>query len=141
MMDMRGFKVFHGLPASKGNRAAMNAVIRKMPGGDAVLTVIERLIKMQHGRGAKPDPVLQGMLEKLIAGREQMAEALIAGFRASTTPPPAAKKIGPPLMEDRIDWDTADWTKSDAELARIYGITRQSVRAKRLRTQTGKQKG
>jgi hypothetical protein len=79
VVDMREFKRQFGIPESVRNRAAVNAAIRTcMPGGASVLDVIERLIKMQHGRG-KPDPALQDMLDKLATAREQMAKALISG--------------------------------------------------------------
>ena len=40
---------------------------------------------------------------------------------------------GAPLAEDRVDWRATDWAKSDAELGRLYGISRQAVRDARLR--------
>jgi Na+-translocating ferredoxin:NAD+ oxidoreductase RNF subunit RnfB len=81
-IDMKEFKRFHDIPASVRNRAALNAVIRKcMPGGDEVLSVIERLMQMQHGR-VTPDPALQDMLDKLVSARDRMADALINGFAA-----------------------------------------------------------
>ena len=85
-IDMQAFKRYHGIRDSVRPRAAVNAVIRKtMPGGAEILDVIERLMQMQHGR-ASPDPALQDMLDKLVAARESMAEALFAGFLASRPP-------------------------------------------------------
>ena len=40
---------------------------------------------------------------------------------------------GAPLAEDRVDWAGADWTKSDAELGRLYGVSRQAARKARAR--------
>jgi hypothetical protein len=35
------------------------------------------------------------------------------------------------LAEKRIDWSVADWTKTNAELAREFGVTRQAVAKQR----------
>jgi hypothetical protein len=132
-VDMREFKKHFGIPETVRNRSAINAAIRKyMPGGDQVLTVIERLIRMQHGR-ATPDPALQDMLDNLSAARDIMAEAMIAGFLASHAPDPAPmkKKTGPPLAEDRIDWSAVDWEMANATLARELGVSPQAVAKQR----------
>ncbi|MDR2819450.1 MAG: hypothetical protein LBB60_02830 [Desulfovibrio sp.] len=130
---MREFKRFHGIADNVRDRAAINAAIRKnMPGGSEILDVIERLIRMQHGR-EMPDPALQDMLDKMASAREKMAGALLAGFAAQQAAVPAEKKAGPPLMEDRIDYSGIDWSKSDAQLAREFGVTRQNIAARRKR--------
>jgi hypothetical protein len=124
-INMQKFKATYGIASGTKDRVAINFVIRKIvPGGQEVLGVIERLIRMQHGR-PKPDPVLQDLLDTLVHARDRMADALCAAFEA--------EKSGPPLAENRVDWSTADWKKSDAELARIYGVSRQNVRARRMR--------
>lgn len=43
------------------------------------------------------------------------------------------KTAGAPLVEHRADWDSVDWTLTNAEISRILGVTRQAVAAQRKR--------
>lgn len=40
---------------------------------------------------------------------------------------------GSPLIGDRIDYSQVDWSKKNAELARLYGVSRQTIAAQRRR--------
>jgi hypothetical protein len=46
-----------------------------------------------------------------------------------------SEAVEPEQTRPRVDWSAADWTKSDAELADIHGVSRQAARAARLRRQ------
>lgn len=44
---------------------------------------------------------------------------------------------GRPLAENARDWDAVDWSKSDAEIARLMGVARQTARWHRNKRSTG----
>ena len=46
------------------------------------------------------------------------------------------KKRGAPLAGERIDWAAVNFSKSDAELSRELGVTRQAVRNQRIRNRS-----
>ena len=144
----RELRDLYGLPANMTPRSVLNTLMRqRWPGGAEILDVIERLHQMQHGR-PRPDDALQYLLDNLRIARDKIAEAMTAdglakliGCDASTVRERrrylhgegGKYRPGAPLAEDRVDWRATDWAKSDAELGRLYGISRQAVRDARLR--------
>lgn len=76
--DIRALRSLYGLPDSLKARSVINTAIRRdWPGGTELLAVIERLHQMQHGR-SRPDQALQDMLDKLVAARDKIAEAILS---------------------------------------------------------------
>lgn len=129
-INMLDFKRFYGLPENMRDRTAVNAVIRnEIVGGAEVLAVIERMVKMQHGR-EKPDDALQDMLDRLTAARDKMAETAFAKVLAAHVP---AKKAGRPQKgsDIAVDWSDVDWSMGNSEIGRIKGVTRQAADAAR----------
>lgn len=139
--------------------SALNRIMReRIPGFDELLDVATRLHQAQHGRGDRPDPMLQDMLDKLRAGRDKMANAIRTGnlangvltlntggeffvsIRAGKGDCAEAQDAECPILPDASSPSAPEdsrfallGTMTDSALARLWGVSHTAVAKMRKR--------